>query len=119
METDVLSFVRHHSMRTASQVRLKMSRGISLLATISATAPLLGAVAVSIAVMRGLSRPDPSFLQSAVISLTLFALSLVIAVVANFLYRFFRDRLDHMDLEMKIAGIDLVDRLSLWADRRT
>ena len=104
--------------RAAATARAEMSRGLSDLADVSGTAPLLGLLGTCVGIVgsfRGTAGDkwpdyaDVLFSISDALLLTVFGLG--IAIVAWWAYRYFNSCLDTFELEMQSASVELLNRL--------
>jgi len=117
--TVVLNAVKRACARSASVVHCEMKRGLSSLASVAATAPLIGffgTVLGAFGSFSGGATEKGSFMRvmagSLSESLAPTALGLVVAVLAFCFYRYFLARLEDFDIEMKNVSFQLIDELS-------
>lgn len=115
-----LDSVQRASTRSASIVHGELKRGIDVLATIAATAPLVGLLGTIVGMltemMRGFVGPKSilmivfvtTFSQSMVLS----ALGLLVALFALGLHRYLSTELEEFDSQMQNASLELTNRLS-------
>jgi biopolymer transport protein ExbB/biopolymer transport protein TolQ len=115
----ILDSVKCASARAASLVHIKMKRGIDSVATIAATAPLLGFLGTTVGILTGMkgTAGDPDDIRRAILAdlseaLVPAVLGLFVALLALSLYRYLSARLEGVDIEMQNASLELLNRLS-------
>jgi len=96
-----------------------MKRGLGSLASVGATAPLLGFFGTALGALdsfRGGATEKSSFMQAMAKSLSESlaptALGLVIAVLAFCFYRYLLARLEDFDIEINTISLQLIDELA-------
>jgi len=117
---DALDAVRQASARSALLVHIEMKRGLNGLASIAATAPLVGffgTVFGAIGSFKGLGTERSTGLISIAKdlseSLVPTVLGLLVGVLAFSCYRYLVGRLENFDIEMKNASLEVIDELAL------
>jgi len=117
--TAALDAVKRASERSATIVHGEMKRGLNTLASIAATAPLVGLFGTVLGVFdvfRGVSIERSTLLRlyarSLSESLVPTALGLVVGVLAFCFYRYLVTRLENFDIEMKNGSLQLTDELA-------
>ena len=118
-ENDALNSVRNASARSASLVHREMKRGLNSLASIAATAPLVGFFGTLMGMFRAFSggSTERTTLMQAYAkylseSLIPTAIGLSVAVLAFCFYRYLSARLENFHVEMQNASLELVDELA-------
>jgi biopolymer transport protein ExbB len=117
---DARNAVRRVSARSAALVHGELKRGLNSLASIAATARLIGlfgTVIGGITWFKGLGTERstdlfPSMARSLSASLVPTALGLLVAVLAFCCHRYLMGRLENLDLEMETTSLQLVNELS-------
>jgi len=104
--------------RAAAMASLELRGDLSDLATVAATAPLLGMLATVLGIMdcfgRGTGEKStiiPALMSGLSIALVPAACSLLLAVPAFAGYQYLRSRVETFDMEMHNASLDLLNRL--------
>jgi biopolymer transport protein ExbB len=107
------------STRSASLVHREMKRGLNSLASIAATAPLVGFFGTVMGMFRSFSGGSTErgtlmrgFAKSLSESLVPTALGLSVAVLAFCFYKYLSARLENFDVEMQNASLELIDELA-------
>jgi biopolymer transport protein ExbB/TolQ len=120
-KAEVLNAVQRASAHSALVVHLEMKRGLHSLASIAFSAPLVGLLGTLWGIVgsfRGIAGERWSDYADIVNglsqSLLPAALGILVAVIAFGGYRYFLDRLDEFDVEMKIASLQLIDQLAFF-----
>ena len=118
-KADTLDAVRRASARSASLVHGEMKRGLNSLASIAATAPLVGLLGTAVGMLSafGGSSTEKSslmrwFAKYLSESLVPTALGLFVAVLGFCFYKYLLARLENFDIEMKNASLELIDELA-------
>jgi signal peptidase I len=120
----VLEAVERASTRAAVAVHGNLKRGINSLATIAATAPLLGFVLTLFGILNSFGSYGSS--KSTIMAATAGGLSesmapaglgLAVGILAVWFYRYLSGQVDSFDLEMKGASVDLMNRLVVHLGR--
>jgi biopolymer transport protein ExbB/TolQ len=116
---EVLGAVQRASGRSASVVHAEMKRGLSSLASIAATAPLVGVLGWVLGFYN--SFPGMSGSQWTMIaivterlseSLMPIELGLLVAILAFCGHKYFEGRLEDFDLEMESVSLELMNQLA-------
>jgi biopolymer transport protein ExbB/TolQ len=96
-----------------------MKRGINSLASIAATAPLVGLFGTAVGLLNafsGGSTEKSSFMKAMAKSLSESlaptAIGLIVGVLAFGFYKYLSARLENFDIEMRNASLELVDGLA-------
>jgi hypothetical protein len=120
----VLEAVERVSTRAAIALDVNLKRGINSLATIAATAPLLGFVLTLFGILNsfGSTAGSASTDRAAVAgglcdSMAPAALGLAVGILAVWFYRYLSIQMESFDLEMKSASVDLVNWLVVHLGR--
>ena len=123
--TEVIEIANRALHCSSAEVRLKMKRGLSGLATIASTAPLVGLFGTVIGILdafKGCSG-EKWFCTMMVIdgiceALVTTALGLLVAVPAVWFYNYLSNRMEAFDIEMKVASLKLVSYFDLHLGRQ-
>jgi biopolymer transport protein TolQ len=115
----VMEAVRRHSGRAAAIVHRKMQRGLTSLATIASTAPLIAMFGTIVGIVNsflGINGDRASAMAAIAERLSWAfapaALSLFVAIPALWFYRYLNSRIASFNVEMKTASVELVTRLA-------
>jgi biopolymer transport protein ExbB/TolQ len=122
---EVIEIAERALRRSSAGVRLEMKRGLSGLATIASTAPLIGLFGTVIGILDVFKGciGQKWFCAMMVIdgvceALVTTALGLLVAVPAVWFYNYLSNMQELFDIEMKIASLELVNYLVLHLGRR-
>jgi biopolymer transport protein ExbB/TolQ len=117
--TAALDAVKRALERSAAIVHGEMKRGLNSLASVAATAPLVGffgTVLGALGSFKGLGTEKSSLMswmaRDLSESLAPTALGLFVGVLAFCLYRYLLARLENFDIEMKNGSLQLMDELA-------
>jgi biopolymer transport protein ExbB/TolQ len=109
---------QHAAERAAAALNRRMARGLDGVATVAATAPLVGTVGTVSGIADSLSCPgDRSTCLGSVTgrlseALVLLALGLAVGIAASWCYRYLTARMTVFDVEMRHAARILPDQLA-------
>ena len=114
----VIEAVARHSARAAARVHQRMKRGLDSVASIAATAPLVGLFGTVVGIVDSFHvETGPNFrayfARAISQSLITTAFGLLVAIAASYFYTYLSSRLETLDLEMQNASLDLLNRLVL------
>jgi biopolymer transport protein ExbB len=117
---DAGNAVKRASARSAVLVHHELTRGLNSLASIAATARLIGLFGTVIGGMtwfKGLGTEKstdlfPSMARSLSESLVPTAIGLLVALLALYCHRYLMGKLENLDLEMETTSLQLLNELS-------
>jgi biopolymer transport protein ExbB/TolQ len=117
-DTWAIEAVERASGRSAADVHRRMKRGVDGLATVASTAPLFGLLATILCMSNAFPGcgGERSICMAAVFdrlsdSLIPAALGLLVAVPALWCYKYMRGEMEAIDIEMRNATLELLNRL--------
>lgn len=117
---ELLDLAQRSLRCSSSKVRLEMKRGLSSLASIASTAPLVGLLGTVIGILDSFKGciGQKWFCAMAVLegvteALVSTALGLLVAVPAVWFHNYLSNKMEAFDVEMELASLELVDYLDL------
>ena len=117
---ELLDLAQRSLRCSSSKVRLEMKRGLSSLASIASTAPLVGLLGTVIGILdsfRGCIGQKwfcaMAVLEGVTEALVSTALGLLVAVPAVWFHNYLSNKMEAFDVEMELASLELVNYLDL------
>jgi biopolymer transport protein ExbB/TolQ len=121
---EVLQIAERALRRSSSELHLELKRGLSGLASVASTAPLVGLLGTVIGIhdaFKGCGAQKwyctMMVLEGVCEALATTVLGLLVAVPAVWLYNFFSTRLEVFDIEMELASLELMNYFLLFPAR--
>ncbi len=123
--TEVIQLTERAMHRSSADVHLEMKRGLSGLATIASTAPLVGLFGTVIGILDAFKGciGQKWFCTVIVIdgtceALVTTALGLLVAIPAVWYYNYLSNKLEAFDIEMEVASLELTNYFVLHPARQ-
>lgn len=124
-DAEVIGTAKRALRRLATVVRGEMKRGLNILASVSSTAPLVGAFGTMFGIMDSFKGcgADKATCMAATFQglsegLLPTALGLLVALPALLCHKYLRSELEASDLEMENESLKLVNYLTVYLERR-